>query len=560
MESSTASRLALFVPVWAMMGSFIMSYSSLMIGSSRLPRTLKVPRGVMRRSERAGVTLLAVALLNTAWSVAYLLLGMMGSIALASGIGRMVWLRRALADRPEFKGISKRPDAVTDRKAAWLKRDSRWLAPGIQGLATESAWVVERGQGVMLEDLSGKTCFDWVAGMGVASVGHAHPRWVDAVSTQAARSSVGSFTTRARVEYLERLFDGHSPAGLDCAQLYSGGAEAVESAIRLSREVTGRRAIAHFKGSFHGKTRGALSVMGSEWKKPWGPYEDLAPLELPYADCTQCPLGLSQATCEMACAERVEQLLARRKGDLAAVIVEPVQGTAGNVIPADGFLKRIELAARSQGILFIVDEMITGFGRTGRFWGLEHAGLQPDIVLAGKGMAGGFPVSALLTHRTLTEAAPFWSAPSGSSSSYGANPLACAAASVTLSIIEDENLVRNAWTVGRTFLDQLQELRSRYPEVIQTVRGQGLLLGVDFAQESIQGFQKRLFHEALNEGVLTLAYARRLRIQPPLSMGEEEVRSSMVRFEKALQSTIRWSERHKKGATFSERLSNQRAS
>jgi 4-aminobutyrate aminotransferase-like enzyme len=262
----------------------------------------------------------------------------------------------------------------------------------------------------------------------------------------------------------------------------------------------------------------------------------------------------------MACAGRVEHLLAQHGGALAAVIVEPVQGTSGNVIPAQGFLKRIEAAARARGILVIADEMITGFGRTGHFWGIEHSGLLPDIVLAGKGMAGGFPMSALLTKRSLSDEAPFWSAPSGSSSSYGANPLACAAASATLGVLDDEDLVRNSAIQGRFFLEKLEELRKKFPEVIEAVRGQGLMLGVDFAEELTPGFQKHLFQEALSEGVLTLAYARRLRIQPPLAINETEIQTSLMRFERALLSTVRWSEKTRKSATSTEIFSSQRAS
>jgi 4-aminobutyrate aminotransferase-like enzyme len=327
-----------------------------------------------------------------------------------------------------------------------------------------------------------------------------------------------------------------APPGADCVQLYSGGAEAVESALRLAQEATGRKRIAHFQGSFHGKTRGVLGLMGSDWKKPWGPYGDLAPVTLPYADCDRCPYRLEPRSCGLACAQEAAQRIQESASDLAAVIIEPIQGTAGNIIPPLGFLNEIQKATRDAGALFIADEMITGFGRTGRFWGVEPSRIYPDITTAGKGMAAGYPISAVFTRKSLCVRAPSWSAPSGSSSSFGANSLACAAALATLEVILEHNYVHQSRVRGFELLDGLQQLARRYPTAIRAVRGQGLLLGVDLDDACVR--DGKLFQNALQEGLFTMAYTSRLRIQPPLVISSEEIAESLNRFERALIATL----------------------
>jgi 4-aminobutyrate aminotransferase/(S)-3-amino-2-methylpropionate transaminase len=225
---------------------------------------------------------------------------------------------------------------------------------------------------------------DFIGGIGVNAFGHAHPKIVAAIRAQVERASVGSFTSRPRVELLERLAR-HAPApGLHRLQLYSSGAEAVESALRLAKAYTGKWEFVSFWGGFHGKTLGALSLMGSTFKhgmRPLAPGSHIAP----YADCYRCPLGLRYPSCGVACAELArKQIKLASTGAVAALIVEPMQGTAGNVIPPDEFLQALRSMADEIGALLIVDEMITGFGRTGRYWGLEHARVRPDIVTLGK--------------------------------------------------------------------------------------------------------------------------------------------------------------------------------
>src|SRR6185369_7521832 len=202
-------------------------------------------------------------------------------------------------------------------------------------------------------------------------------------------------------------------------------------------------------------------------------------------------------------------------------IVEPMQGTAGNVIPPPGFIAAVRGLAKEIGALFIADEMITGFGRTGKFWGVEHDGIVPDVMTCGKGIGGGFPLAALVSTDELTKAKPFAN-PSGSSSSYGGNPLASAAGLAALEIITTENLVDNSERVGRKMLEKLKAMQERQP-LIGDVRGKGLLLGIELVKELVsKDFTKALFQECLRRGLVAMSYSPIIRINPPLNIREDE--------------------------------------
>ena len=345
---------------------------------------------------------------------------------------------------------------------------------------------------------------------------------VAAIQEQVARAAVGSFTSGARVELVERLA-AHEPApGLHRVQLYSSGAEAVESALRLAKSHTRKSEMVSFWGGFHGKTMGVLSLMGSTFKEGLGPMVPGSHL-VPYADCYRCPLQLEHPSCGVACAEvGRKHLKMATTNTVAAIIVEPMQGTAGNIIPPDDFLPAVRSIADELGALFIADEMITGFGRTGRYWGIEHSGVVPDIVTIGKAFGGGFPLSGLITTDEIAEAKP-WSNPSGSSSSYGGNPLAAAAGAAALGAIDADRLVDNARDVGATLLADLRPFVDDYP-FVGHVRGRGLFLGLELVRDKVtkeplsRKVTRVIFDECVKRGLLTMAYAPSFRIQPALTI------------------------------------------
>jgi 4-aminobutyrate aminotransferase/(S)-3-amino-2-methylpropionate transaminase len=408
------------------------------------------------------------------------------------------------------------------KSRALREREDAYLAPGLQGYALMSGVALESGAGSLVTDVDGNAMLDFIGGIGVGALGHSHPHMARAIADQAGRMSVGSFTSAPRVELVESVAN-HAPSPeLRRLQLYTSGAEAVESALRLARSHTCKHETVSFWGGFHGKTYGALSLLGSPGKRGYGPMAS-GSHQIPYADCYRCPLKLSHPSCGLACVDLGrKQLRAQSAGAIAAFIVEPMQGTAGNVVPPDDFLPAVQELAREHDALLIADEMITGFGRTGRYWGTSHSGVVPNIVTLGKAFGGGFPLSGLLTTDSIARAKP-WSNPSGSSSSYGGNALGAAAGAAALRIIDEESLVDNARIVGDWMLAELRSFEQDYP-FVGYVRGRGLFLGIELVankqtKEPLpHAATQRIFHECVRRGLLTMAYAPSFRIQPALTI------------------------------------------
>ena len=248
----------------------------------------------------------------------------------------------------------------------------------------------------------------------------------------------------------------------------------------------------------------------------------------PYADCYRCPLKLKYPSCGLACVEATRQQVRQNSsGQVAAFLIEPMQGTAGNVIPPIEFLPAIKEVAREFDALLILDEMITGFGRTGEYWGAWHSGVEADIVTIGKQFGGGFPISGIVSKDEIVSAKP-WSDPSGSSSSYGGNPLAAAAASACLTIIDDEGLVENSKRVGEYFLKRIADWAERF-SFVGDVRGAGLFIGMDLVSDKTtkeplsKNSCRKIFQECLKRGLLTMTYTPRVRIQPAMTIDEGTV-------------------------------------
>lgn len=419
-----------------------------------------------------------------------------------------------------------RPARPGARSRRLFHDEQALIAPGQQRISLLSELALDRGDGATVTDLDGNTYLDFFAGVTVASLGHSHPRYIAAVEAQLRRIIVGSFASESRHRLLA-LITRLTPGDLGRAQIYSGGAEAVEAAFRLAMSVTGNHEIVGFWGGFHGKTAGVVGLIGDESKHGWGPLT-AGRHSVPYADCYRCPLKTTYPACGLACVEFARESIKRATtGAVAAIIVEPMQGTAGNIIPPPDFLPAVQSIARDIGALLIADEMITGFGRTGRWFGCDHSGVVPDAMTVGKGMGNGFPVSALIASDPVVTAEPF-SRPSASSSSYGGNPLAAAAALATLEIIEDEDLVTQSGRLGARLLNGLRAMQERYP-FIGDVRGAGLMVGLDLVADRDtkeplpRAITERIFLEALQRGLLLMGYFPRVRINPPLTISAEQI-------------------------------------
>ena len=412
------------------------------------------------------------------------------------------------------------------------RREDAHMAPGLQGYAVKAGIAVQEGRGSAVTDVDGNTFLDFIGGINVNALGHSHPRFVAAVQAQVAEASVGSFTSPARVELVERLAEQPPAPGLHRLQLYSGGTEAVESGLRLAKSHTGKYEFISFWGGFHGKTMGSLSLMGSTFKHKLGPMVPGSHM-VPYADCYRCPLKVEYPGCGLACAELARQhVKLATAGAVAAFVIEPMQGTAGNIVPPKEFLPAIRSIADDIGALLIADEMITGFGRTGRRWGVDHSGVRPDIVTIGKAFGGGFPVSGVLTTDEISQAKP-WSVPSGSSSSYGGNPLAAAAAAAALRIIDEERLEDNSRKVGEIMLRELESFTERFP-FVGFAQGSGLFLRVEMVKDRKtreplpRKITERIFMECVRRGLLTMAYSASFRLQPALTIDEATARNGLA--------------------------------
>ena len=415
--------------------------------------------------------------------------------------------------------------------------EAEFAAPGTQGVALFSRLTLDHGEGAILWDADGNRYIDLMAGVCVASLGYAHPRYVKALQDQVAKLHVGSFTTTHRAE-LVKLIASITPGDLNRTQFYSSGAEAVEAALRLAKSFTKKREVVAFWGGYHGKTGGVLPLLGGTFKHELGPLMPGCYLS-PFASMSRDVLG---STSPEDCSRRAMDFLRRKiqletTNDVAAIIVEPIQGTAGNIVPSPGFLRELRTFCDEIGALLIADEMITGFGRTGKLFGVNHDEVVPDIMTVGKAFGGGFPMSGVIATERVAFSTP-WANPSGSSSSYGGNPLAAAAALSAISITLEEDLPGRAHRIGNKMLEVMRGWEDRIP-IVHDVRGRGLMLGFDLVHPESgklldKGTTRKIFDALLARGVMAMVYSPEVRINPPLVIEEADALEALSRMEAVL--------------------------
>ena len=394
--------------------------------------------------------------------------------------------------------------------------------------------IVDRGEGSWLTTVDGERYLDYSAGIGVVNTGHAHPRVVAAIQAQAAKLLHG----QQNIVYHEpglRLYDrlaGLLPGGPWGAFLSNSGAEAIEAAVKLARVATGRPAIVAFRYGFHGRTGQAMALTAAK-DVYRGAFEPL-PGSVYHADYPYCyraaggPHDPTACTCDWE--ERLELLFHQLvyPDKVAAIVVEPVIGEGGYIVPAPTFMPRLREITREHGILLVADEVQTGFGRTGELFAVQHWGVEPDIVVIAKGIASGLPLSGLIAKREVLDKL----APGTHGGTYGGNVVACAAALATLDVIEDEGLVANARERGAQFLAGLRRIAAGR-QSIGDVRGLGLMLALEFVKRDEgdgrvpdPALTKRVQQEAFARKLLVLTagtYVNVIRIIPPLVTTAEEV-------------------------------------
>jgi 4-aminobutyrate aminotransferase len=388
-----------------------------------------------------------------------------------------------------------------------------------------------RGEGSLLFDEDGRRYLDFTAGIGVTSTGHCHPRVVEAAQRQVATLIHGQYTTvlhRPVLTLADRLAKV-LPAGLDSVFFLNSGSEAIEAALRLARHATGRPNVVVFHGSFHGRTVGAASMTtsGTKYRAGFAPLMGgvvVSPFPTAYR------YGWDERTATEFALRELDYVLATltSPAETAAFFVEPVLGEGGYVPATSGFLAGLRERADRHGILLVLDEVQTGFGRTGEFWGHDHFGVRPDVLVTAKGLASGFPLSAMAAPRALMEKA--W--PGSQGGTYGGNAVACAASIATLDVIRDEGLVENARVRGGQLQDGLRKVAADHP-VIGDVRGLGLMLGSEFTSADGRpdaATAVRAQQEAASRGLLLLmcgAWGNVVRMIPPLVVDEAQVEEAL---------------------------------
>jgi 4-aminobutyrate aminotransferase len=379
----------------------------------------------------------------------------------------------------------------------------------------------QRGRGAVIEDVDGNLFLDFNAGIAVNSTGHAHPAVVDAVREQAGELlhySASDFYLPIYSRMCEALAATAPMDGPVRVFLTNSGTEAVEGSIKLARYATGRQYIIGFEGGFHGRSYGALTLTASKSKyhKGFGP---LLPGVL------HVPFGTDETF------ERLENTVFRQlvaPEEVAAFVVEPIQGEGGYRVPQKGWMERLRELCDRHGILLVADEVQSGAGRTGRMWAIEHTGVQPDVVISAKGLASGLPLGAFMARAELMEK---WTA-GAHGSTYGGSPVPCAAGLATLATIQGEDLMGNATRVGDQLLAGLGELRDRFPEMVTDVRGIGLMIGVEFTDgETAEAVQLAAFHR----GLLVLECGEStIRMSPPLVVTAEQATVALRVFGEAI--------------------------
>ena len=392
--------------------------------------------------------------------------------------------------------------------AAIIARDERVTSPSLTRLYP---LVVKRGRGLVIEDVDGNRFLDFNAGIAVVAAGHAHPDVNAAIHTQVddvLHYCSSDFYIPAYADICERLA---AIAPMPDAKVFlaNSGTEAVEAALKLARHHTGRPNVIAFLGAFHGRSLGSLSLTASKSRQRAGfgitvPGSYHAPYWDPYNDDA------------LTGAEYIEQILFTKltdANDVAAIFVEPLQGEGGYIVPPAGWLAKLRDLCDRHGILLVMDEVQTGIGRTGTMWACQHDGVEPDIMTIGKGLASGLPLAGIVAKSSIMD----WE-PGGHGSTFGGNPVACAAAIATIDLVEG-GLAENAAKVGSHLLSALSDLQAEQP-MIEQIRGRGLMIGIDLPDhDTAEALQEALFRR----GLLTLTCGERtMRLAPPLVVTIEQ--------------------------------------
>ncbi len=423
------------------------------------------------------------------------------------------------------------------KAAKLINIDNRRVSPSY---TRDYPLVAEKAKGLWIDDPDGNIFLDFTAGIAVCATGHCHPKVVSAIKKQADKlihMSGTDFYYTSQIALADKLASLVPGDGNNKVYFGNSGAESVEAAFKLARWFTKRELNIAFFGAFHGRTMGALSLTASKviQKRHYNP---LIPgiTHIPYAYCYRCPYNMSYPACSIECVRWVEDNLFRTTmppEEVAAIFVEPIQGEGGYIVPPPEFHVELQKVAKKYGILYVVDEVQAGMGRTGKMFAMEHFGVEPDIMALAKGIASGMPLGAMVAKSDIM----VWEAGSHAST-FGGNPISCSAALATIELLEDE-LMENAEIRGKYMMDQLRNLQNSI-ECIGDVRGKGLMIGVELVKdretkERAGTWRNEVVLKAFEKGLLLLGCGENtIRFSPALTVSKEEIDVCLSIFKEVL--------------------------
>lgn len=405
-------------------------------------------------------------------------------------------------------------------------------------------FVAERAEGSYIYTDDGRKLLDFTCGIGVTNTGHCHPRVVEAIREQAGNfihAQANIVIHKPMLQLIEELRQ-IAPPSIDSFYFANSGAEALENAVKIAKVATGRANVIVFSGSFHGRTHATMSLTTSKtiYRAGFSPLMagvHVAPFPYAYA------MGITEEQASQYCLEQLEYLLASQTApkETAAILIETVLGEGGYVVPPASFMKGLRDICDKHGIMLIFDEVQSGFGRTGKWFALEHFGVVPDIITAAKGIASGMPLSGVFTRTEIMKKLDTGSI----GGTYGGNAIACAAGVATIRAMRDEKMLENAADKGIQLMTGLRKLQEEYPQ-IGDVRGKGLMIGTEFTANGDRTKEKQMvkdvIHAAEEKGLLLLScgtYDNTLRWIPPLNVTSEQVNDGLKMFGEALKVAIK---------------------
>ena len=435
-----------------------------------------------------------------------------------------------------FKNPHIKTELPGPKSRAMIERDAKVASPSYP---RDYPFVISHGKGTEAWDVDGNRFLDFAAGIAVCATGHAHPRVVKAVQDAAAKFlHISSDYWHEEMTALAERLSAIVPLGEPGMCFFcQSGTESVEGAIKLARYVTKRGRIIAFLGSFHGRTMGSLSLTSSKYTQQAGFFPSMPGVtHVPYPNPYR-PLfaGADQGK---AVLDYIRMLFERNlpANEVAAIVIEPLQGEGGYLVPPDGFLQGLRQICDEHGILLVFDEVQSGIGRTGRMFAAQHSGVTPDIMTLAKGLASGMPIGAVVAKQSLMKQ---WKK-GAHGNTFGGNPVCCAAANATIDLVR-EQYAQNAAKVGAHFMKRLEEMRPDYP-CIGDIRGRGLMIGVELIEPDGAPAKKLmdpLLHRAYQNGLLLLTCGvSTLRFMPPLCVSEAEVDEAMVYLRQSLDEAL----------------------